>query len=198
MSIATTYCETVQNPNGSRLSATERAVPLFNAYPEHRAFQWRIEPIFQGETKVFPEPSLLNRREMVIKGISTERATLSWLDEAIEKLNSLLCLDENWDSYGAHRVSLEAVFAAIYVLASVLQENTPLPTFVPTPSGDVQLEWHQSGIDLEVEVNSSGNIEIFFEDELEKNEAYEYESFQGSVYDLKLLPEYVRKITERG
>ena len=41
-------------------------------------------------------------------------------------------------------------------------------------------------------------IEIFFEDELDKNEEYESDSFQGSVSDLQLLPEFVRKITERG
>ena len=137
-------------------------------------------------------------KEIIIQRISTDEAAFSWLSGEIEKLNSLLYLDENWDSYGAHRVNVEAVFATIQVLASVLEEDTPLPTFVPTRSGNIQLEWHQSGIDLEVEVHPSGMIEIFFEDELDKNEEYESDSFQGSVSDLQLLPEFVRKITERG
>ena len=137
-------------------------------------------------------------KDMIIHRTSTDGAAFSWLSEEIENLNSLLYLDENWDSYGAHRVNVEAVFATIQVLASVLEEDTPLPTFVPTPSGNVQLEWHQSGIDLEVEVHPSGMIEIFFEDELDKNEEYESDSFQGSGSDLQLLPEFVRKITERG
>ena len=136
-------------------------------------------------------------KDMIIQRTSTDGAVFSLPSEEIEKLNSLLDLDENWDSYGAHRVNVEAVFATIQVLASVLQEDTPLPTFVPTPSGNVQLEWHESGIDLEVEVHPSGIIEVYFEDEFEKNDTYESDSVQGSVHDLQLLPEFVRIITER-
>ena len=66
----------------------------------------------------------------------------------------LLTLKENWDSYGAPIISKIAVDAALQlrkVLAAV-------PSFVPMSNGGVQIEWHSSGFDVELEIQPNGRL----------------------------------------
>jgi hypothetical protein len=45
-----------------------------------------------------------------------------------------------------------------------MDDDTPEPQIVPTPSGGVQMEWHTRGIDLEIETLGGGRFGAFFED----------------------------------
>ncbi len=122
----------------------------------------------------------------------------SWLLDVVNSLNSLLALAENWDSYGAHRISVDAGLAAIQVLLAVMEEKTPSPSIVPTPLGGIQLEWHKLGIDLEVEITPSKNYSILYEDETGETEPYEDDSSSYSVHNLQPLSNLIDQITRRA
>ena len=122
---------------------------------------------------------------------------VSWISEAVDSLNSLLALEENWDSYGARKVSLETALSTIVLLNSVMDDRTPPPSIVPTPSGNIQLEWHRSKIDLEVEVTPSKTYFISYEDISGLTDPYEDDSPVHSVENPHPLFEYVSRITQR-
>jgi hypothetical protein len=81
-----------------------------------------------------------------------------------EVMSKLLNLSENWDSYGARRISPAATEFALQLLSQTVQVDTPVPSVVPTSRGGVQLEWHTRGIDLEAEIRSPGRLYVSYED----------------------------------
>lgn len=88
---------------------------------------------------------------------------------AIEGLrNSLLelaRLPNNWDSYGAPRISADAIDAALNTLTDILSSGAPSPHLIPTPCGGIQAEWHSGPKSLELDFVSPVQIELYFEDE---------------------------------
>jgi hypothetical protein len=72
------------------------------------------------------------------------------LRDIAKALEDLLRLPAGWDSYGSRRVSTDAALAAFVLLHGSVSDNTPLPEFVPTPEGGVQLEWHTDEVEIEV------------------------------------------------
>lgn len=88
----------------------------------------------------------------------------TWLVQSINSLESLLQLRENWNSYRAQPVHEVAVVASLQTLAEVMRDNTPLPAFVPTVSGGIQLEWHLQGLDIEIQVSPDGERWASIED----------------------------------
>jgi hypothetical protein len=88
----------------------------------------------------------------------------SWLRRALESGCRLLELPPNWDSYGAAAITPQSVVSALNLLIRLMDDDTPEPQIVPTPSGGVQMEWHTRGIDLEIETLGGGRFGAFFED----------------------------------
>ena len=70
------------------------------------------------------------------------------------RLKELLDLPQGWDSYGAGCIDPKAVDAASRLL-DVLDHD---PAVIPTSHGGIQLEWHRDGLELEVEINTAGEI----------------------------------------
>jgi len=54
----------------------------------------------------------------------------------------------------------------LQVLALVMRDDTPVPSVCPTNRGGVQVEWHERGIDLEIETLSAYTLGVSFEDSL--------------------------------
>ena len=75
----------------------------------------------------------------------------TWLRPTIEKLNELLSLEEDWDSYGGKRIREDCVIAAIRLLMDCMGDSSIMPLIVPGPKGTIQLEWHLNDIELEIE-----------------------------------------------
>jgi len=80
----------------------------------------------------------------------------AWLPITNKEMNELLNLETDWDSYGAKPVSPDAAVAAIWFLGLVMQKESMMPFIVPMSSGNIQLEWHASGVDIEVEITPHG------------------------------------------
>lgn len=93
----------------------------------------------------------------------------TWMVSILPKLNLLLRLPPNWNSYGSAPVSRHAIHRVFHFLLHGLPSTTPAPSIVPTPSGCVQLEWHQDHIDIEIEFHSAG-IECSIEDGVSSDE----------------------------
>jgi len=86
-----------------------------------------------------------------------------WFEKARDALNALSALPANWNSYAALQIDVEAVTGAVELLLGVMDENKPLPTFVPVSHGGVLLEWHTAAADLEIGILPSGRIHVVFE-----------------------------------
>lgn len=130
--------------------------------------------------------------------ISIQGPTPDWMPQAENRLASIMRLSENWDSYGAQVVTVDSILSAIQLLVAVMKQGTPMPYILPTPTGGVQLEWHQFGIDLEVEVLPDGNYLIAFEDEVNAVEMFEDEHSSHPSTEIDFLLDIVDQLTKRA
>src|SRR5205814_913297 len=69
------------------------------------------------------------------------------------------------DSYGAYPINLESAAATVRFLGWAMQRNTPRPALVPTVDGNITLEWHTNGMDVEITINPSGASVLCVEDQ---------------------------------
>lgn len=75
------------------------------------------------------------------------------------KLQKLAKLPENWDSYGALRISPVALAATDLLLNLLILLDTELPSVVPLTDGGIQLEWCTKNCDIEAQINADGQLE---------------------------------------
>ncbi len=88
----------------------------------------------------------------------------AWFEPVVHRLRALASLPPNWDSYGARPIRSECAQEAIRLLLYALQPDDPMPAIVPVPQGGLQLEWHEAGVDVEVEIESPRCVHIAVED----------------------------------
>jgi hypothetical protein len=125
-----------------------------------------LDPVYPASSTL-SESSLRPMRTGALPVVETtlsERDTYSEWNEVIVKIEELLRLPPDWDSYGAQPITMRSAIVTLNILASVMQEHTPTPWIVPTPTGSIQFEWHTRGINLEVEVTSEASLDVFYED----------------------------------
>ena len=115
-----------------------------------------------------------------------------WLLSVRDRLRTLMRLEENWDSYGARPVAPGLADATLDILNLISGPDVPLPSIVPTPNGELQLEWHTNGIDLEVEASSPTSMHMYYHD-LQTNEEYE----EPLSFDLSLFTRAISTIVNR-
>jgi hypothetical protein len=116
-----------------------------------------------------------------------------WLRPLVAEFADILSLPANWNSYGACEVDPNnVVFALEDLLPMTMHANTPMPRVVPTAKGGVLLEWHERGIDLEVEVIAPGRVYVYYEDDRTGN------SWEGELRsDLAPLAEPFLELSTR-
>ena len=117
------------------------------------------------------------------------------LQKFIEQITDLALLPANWDSYGAKTIAYDSVLYSTHLFCQVMFENTPMPQVVPTKSGDIQLEWHTYGIDLEVEICSNRTVHCYLTDAKHKFEDTDWsDNLYRAVENLK---PYTEELTSR-
>jgi hypothetical protein len=102
------------------------------------------------------------RRQVILK---FEGDRPRWVHSVEERVNQLLALPRGWDGYGAPSPQLDMVVAAIRLLLEAMEDSTPAPNVFPTNQGGIQLEWHQGGIDLEIEISSVDQLDATLYDD---------------------------------
>ncbi len=124
---------------------------------------------FEGEILTYPTSSLTaaqssaNVPQPVIEGSRWIGPDL-WQYSIRRNIAELLDLSDNWDSYGAVAIRPEYAASALGLLQSIMDSETIAPSVVPTNLGGIQIEWHAGGIDLEIEVESTSRISVWYED----------------------------------
>lgn len=104
----------------------------------------------------------------VPSSVSAKRTTVevrpSPYTDLLDRLDGLLGLPENWDSYGASRIENAAVATAkkLLIALEVELESEPeggAPCFLgPVSDGGIQLEWQSANRLLEVTVGPDGGL----------------------------------------
>lgn len=115
----------------------------------------------------------------------------SWLEALGAGLVELLNLSDNWDSNGARAIDERCVQSLLELLFEVAYPNTPPPAIVPTVFGGVQAEWHQKGLDVEIEVNSPNRFAVYCKDH-KKNKVWEYDAAK----DFKPLARVLERLAD--
>lgn len=105
-----------------------------------------------------------------------------WLVPARDRISELVQLPWGWDGHDGCPVKIDIAKFAIRILLQVLESDSPAPQIVPLSGGGAQLEWHQNGIDLEIEIDAPNQVFVSFED-LESGIGFE-RSFSTDYGDL--------------
>lgn len=95
--------------------------------------------------------------------IRVEGETPGWLSYVVKSLNQIGRMERNWDLAGGEPVNPHAAAAAIRFLASFASPKAPIPDLLLAPNGNLSLEWHVWGLDLEIEVGPRGIVYAHFE-----------------------------------
>lgn len=74
-------------------------------------------------------------------------------DGVQRRLQDLKALPDGWDGYRGRGVTEMTADRVHAVLAACLSPTGRYPSIVPGPSGDVQVEWHWGGVDLELGIS---------------------------------------------
>lgn len=114
-----------------------------------------------------PPPAILSERitgwdEGGDRLLVTPNEPCPTLESFVKQIAELRIMPPSWDSYGAR--SHKSAVNAVRVFCQIMYDETPAPQVVPTNSGNIQLEWHMYGIDLEIEVSGEGAVNCWFVD----------------------------------
>ena len=85
-----------------------------------------------------------------------------------EKLDELVNLPPNWDSYGGLPAIPPCALAAAKLFSGIMQApKMPfiMPEIVPTNRGTIMLEWHFRGVDLEIDVLGTDRFHVCAEED---------------------------------
>lgn len=88
---------------------------------------------------------------------------LEWVES---ELNDILraCGHANWDGYGAEPINLSTVKKVREFLLADLSQIASLPDILPEPTGNISLEWFDSGVSLIARFTPIGDIAFNFKD----------------------------------
>lgn len=86
-----------------------------------------------------------------------------WFQDTRRKFEQLLDLPPNWDGSGARAVDPKVAERALRMLLDVVPSTASSPYVVPSPSGGVQVEWHEPAGDIEIEFKVDGTASFYME-----------------------------------
>lgn len=115
------------------------------------------DPVIFG-SEMLPTPT---EDDAVIFHVTEE--TMERMQEPFRRIQTLMAFGADWDSYGGYPLRPGVALHAVRLLAAILDNDVPVPSVVPTSTGGVQLEWHQSGADLEMEVKPDRSVDVFLQ-----------------------------------
>lgn len=145
-------------------------------------------PGWAGRWQRSPVPS---ESSYAFHGYLIGQADPQWRPYVVEKLRELAHLRSNWDGYGAREIEHGHIRSILDLLDGVMKDETPAPWVIPVSDGNIQVEWHLRGCDLEIESVNSSRFLVSFEDFQEGAE----EEFYVDT-DLTQLSRVLDRLTE--
>jgi hypothetical protein len=127
------------------------------------------------------------------RGAFNSEPQRQWEVEVVRRVVKLLDMPEDWDSYGAPKIKKDAGMFALEILQKVMRPRTPMPQIVPTAAGGIQIEWHEKGIDLEIDILGPYECELWYRDQ-RSQQAPSSTPFSN---DFSLLREPIGQLTAR-
>lgn len=88
-----------------------------------------------------------------------------WLIHVKRSLEELIALPAGWDGHGGRPVDLDIAAFTLQLLAETMANGAPPPQLIPLSYGGLQLEWHEVGIDLEMEVEAPNHTYLDYADQ---------------------------------
>ncbi len=110
-----------------------------------------------------------------------------WMKRVVDRLEHLVNLPVGWNGYGAPSIAPDAAAAALNVVVALDRGDDLLPSIVPTQDGGVQLEWHRGDIDLELEIDASGSVDLWYMDESTGKEREESLPLSDAIPEIDAL-----------
>jgi len=98
------------------------------------------------------------------------RALSQWQIQGIKRLNEVLSLPKNWDSYGSCPPTHAAANTAMDLLTGIDIDYFVAPRVVPVSGGGLQLEWEIGVRALELEILNDGSVEYLTTERREPHE----------------------------
>jgi hypothetical protein len=132
----------------------------------------------------YKPPVMFEQTKQGIRVLFDSDEPPQWAVDAALRASTLVELPREWDGFDADPISEIAVITALRFLAYVWAEPLPLPDIIPVPHGGVQLEWHVSGIDLEVEFGENNPVMVYATDDTGLEIEGELADLQEAVADL--------------
>lgn len=86
---------------------------------------------------------------------------LNWFAEVDQRLSLLSRLNRGWDGYDGRPVSNQVVAFTRQMLKELYLDGLPMPALVPGSDGSLQVEWHQNGLDIELDVLGPHDVVAF-------------------------------------
>jgi len=86
-----------------------------------------------------------------------------WVAQVVPRLVELSKLPPGWDSRKAAPIEREAIVRALEIMAEVMEWHGPIPAIIPTVEGGILLEWHRVGLEMEIEVEPTGDTCVMFQ-----------------------------------
>lgn len=88
----------------------------------------------------------------------------NWLPDILNRLVGLVRLPRGWDGHDGQPVKIDVASFAIQFILETSEPNISAPQIVPLSYGGIQLEWHEHGIDLEIEIQAPNKTFVSFKD----------------------------------
>ncbi len=117
----------------------------------------------------------------------------TWSRSVAEQLEEIGALTDGWDGSKAGPIRRDVIEFAAHVLSAIMQPITPAPHVTPMSHEGLMLEWHENGVDLEIEIERPGRLWVSFEDTVEG-----IEDEQPLTSNLLMLVTPVAKLTKRA
>lgn len=127
---------------------------------------------------------------------------LSKCKESIEEYSKL---KDNWDGYGANKLSKKIIEQAkanlilIDKFFSTKKFSMIIPSLAPVSDGSIQFEWNEADWYLEIEFQKNGKCEILMDhQDKDKIETYKESSFANSLKYLEKFCNIIKKENDKN
>ena len=130
--------------------------------PDFGSFQPRHESAARQSMVYYPAFRLVSDHQTT--SVFAANREPNWLPSVLNQVYGLILLSPGWDGHGGKAIAIDIIDFTIQFLRDTLAPDGPEPQLVPLSYGGIQLEWHENGIDLEIEVIAANRLFVSFED----------------------------------